>query len=96
MGQKVITGRRSKATVAERRSCRSLVDGTATLLAEVREAILDEVASEADDGGDALTASIEKKRELWKKMEAGDVDALVEMSILSGIMTEEDKLEFFT
>ena len=96
MGQKVISGRRSKATVAERRSCRSLADGTATLLDEVREAITDEVSSESDDEGDDLIAGIKKKRELWEKMEAGDVGALVEMSVIAGIMTKEDQEEFFT
>lgn len=96
MGQKVISGRRSKATVVERRSCRSLAEGTATLLDEVREAIMDEGSSDEDDDGDDLMASIKKKRELWEKMEAGDVNALVELSVIAGIMTKEDQEDFFT
>ena len=28
---------------------------------------------------------------LWKKMENGDVDACIELSIQAGLMTEEDR-----
>ena len=42
----------------------------------------------------AALASVKHKIELWKKMEAGDTKALVEMCVIAGLMTQEDAEAF--
>lgn len=42
----------------------------------------------------AIRASALHKIELWEKLEDGDTNALVEMCVIAGIMTQEDARAF--
>lgn len=53
-----------------------------------------QIKSETDPTRIECLQSVKNRLQLWKKMEDGDMDALVELSIESGLMNEEDR-KFF-
>jgi hypothetical protein len=42
----------------------------------------------------AILASVKHKVELWEKQDAGDTQAIVELSVLAGLMSAEDARAF--